>query len=96
MRDMRKYPHGGVSGTMTIPDEIVDELAGRIAAKLASPGSSNERAGWIGTKDAAAYLGMSATALHKLTSSRGVPFVQDVDGGKCWFRRSDLDAWRLR
>jgi hypothetical protein len=46
------------------------------------------------TKAAAAYLGMKPNALHKLTSARTIPSEQHVPGGKHWFKRSDLDAWR--
>jgi excisionase family DNA binding protein len=49
---------------------------------------------WLGTKGAAEYLGISTNALHKHTSARTIRFHQDVPGGKCWFRRSELDAWR--
>ena len=73
---------------------FVDDLAAAIAARLpAVPGAAE---GWMTTAQAARYLGLSVTALHKLTSAREVPFAQDVPGGKCWFKRSDLDAWRYR
>lgn len=50
--------------------------------------------GWISTRKAAAHLDMSTNALYKLTSARSLPFQQDRPGARCWFRRSDLDAWR--
>jgi hypothetical protein len=46
------------------------------------------------SKAAAAYLGISIHALHKLTAAREIPFEQDGPGCKCWFRRSQLDRWR--
>jgi excisionase family DNA binding protein len=52
--------------------------------------------GWLDTKGAAAYLGISATALHKVTAARTIRFEQDCPGGKCWFKRADLDEWRRR
>lgn len=55
------------------------------------------RDGWLDAKAAAAYLGFaSAHPLHKLTARREIAFSQDATGGKCWFRRSDLDAYRLQ
>jgi hypothetical protein len=51
---------------------------------------------WLDTRRAAEHLGMSVNALDKLTSSRTIPFHQDVRGGKCWFRRSESDDWRER
>jgi len=49
---------------------------------------------WTDSKDAAAYLGIAVAALHKYTASRTVPFEQEAVGRKCWFLRSELDAWR--
>jgi excisionase family DNA binding protein len=46
------------------------------------------------SKQAAAYLGISPSSLWKLTAARDIPFEQDKPGGKCWFKRSELDAWR--
>ena len=37
---------------------------------------------------------MTPNALHKLTGPGAIPFAQDTPGGKCWFLRSELDAWR--
>jgi len=51
-------------------------------------------AGWMTSREAAAYLGLTLAALHRLTAARAVPFEQDAPGGKCWFNRADLDAWR--
>jgi excisionase family DNA binding protein len=50
--------------------------------------------GWMNSHDAAAYLGLTLSALHRLTAARAVPFAQDARGGKCWFNRADLDDWR--
>jgi excisionase family DNA binding protein len=50
--------------------------------------------GWMTSREAAAYLGLTLAALHRLTAARAVPFEQDAPGGKCWFNRADLDAWR--
>jgi hypothetical protein len=51
---------------------------------------------WISASDAAAHLGMSVHALHKLTAARQIPFEQDAPGCKLWFRRAELDRWRQR
>jgi excisionase family DNA binding protein len=51
-------------------------------------------AGWMTSRDAATYLGLTLPALHRLTAARAIPFEQDAPGGKCWFNRVDLDAWR--
>ena len=53
-------------------------------------------AGWMASHEAAAYLGLTLPALHRLTAARALPFEQNAPGGKCWFHRADLDAWRRR
>jgi hypothetical protein len=52
---------------------------------------------WLNAKEAAAHLGLSSVhAIHRLTSARQIPFHQDGPGCRCWFLRSELDAWRSR
>jgi excisionase family DNA binding protein len=51
---------------------------------------------WMTTQEAAEYLRLSVHAMHRLTSARQIPFHQDGPGCRCWFRRSELDAWRSR
>jgi hypothetical protein len=81
-------PPGVPAMRITVPDAFADALAERIANRL-SPAS-----GWMNARQAAAHLGLSVAALHKLTSARGIPFSQDGPGGKLWFRAGDLDEWR--
>jgi uncharacterized protein YidB (DUF937 family) len=64
----------------SLDDDALEHLAERLGPRLADL--------------VAARLGRSPNALHKLTAGREVPFAQDVAGGKCWFLRSELDAWR--
>ena len=68
----------------------VDDLANQIASRLRTPATE----GWLNSDAAAAHLGISRNALHKLTAARKLRFEQDAPGCKCWFRRSDLDAYR--
>lgn len=71
-------------------------LAADLAAVL-RPHLQHEQpaaAGWMTSREAATYLGLTLAALHRLTAARAVPFEQDAPGGKCWFNRADLDAWR--
>ena len=72
-------------------EEIVDELLTTLPPLLEGRADSD---GWLDTKGAAAYLGISVTALHKLTSARRLVFSQTVIGAPCFFRRTDLDAYR--
>ncbi|MDA0164238.1 helix-turn-helix domain-containing protein [Solirubrobacter ginsenosidimutans] len=49
---------------------------------------------WLTTKEAAEYAGTSANSLHKAMAAREIHFEQDVPGGRAWFKRADVDAWR--
>lgn len=69
------------------------ELAEALAPLLTAP-DEKPLDGWLTTRQAADHLGVTLNALHKLTAARAIPFEQDGPGCKCWFRRSDLDAWR--
>lgn len=80
-----------------LDDEALDALAQRLAplvanrvATAAHPAAADR---WLTTREAAAYIGRSPNALHKLSAARVVPFSQDGPGARCYFRRSDLDAW---
>ena len=79
-----------------LDDDALEALAERLAPRLAGklvPAQRSED-GWLDAKQAAAYIGLSSHALHKLTAARAIPFEQDGPGCKTWFKRSELDAWR--
>lgn len=73
-------------------DALADLLAPKLEARL-KPAQSVED-GWLDAKRAAAYVGLSVNALHKLTAERAIPFEQEGPGCKMWFKRSELDGWR--
>jgi excisionase family DNA binding protein len=75
-----------------LDDQALAELATRLAPFL--PRADTPEDGWLSTRHAAKYLGITPNALHKFTAARAIPFEQDTPGGKCWFLRSELDAWR--
>jgi excisionase family DNA binding protein len=58
------------------------------------PPRSPEQGGWLTTKQAADYLGLTTRAIHHYTAAQAIPFEQDTPGGKCWFLKSELDGWR--
>lgn len=79
-----------------LDDDDLDRLTERLAPRLASritPAQPTEDS-WLSTRGAAAHLGLTVPAIHKLTAARAIPFEQDGPGCRCWFLRSDLDAWR--
>jgi excisionase family DNA binding protein len=79
-----------------LDDDALEILAAKLAPKLAqrlpAPPADD---GWIDTKQAARYLGITTSSLWKLTAARAIPFAQDRPGAKCWFRKPDLDRWRV-
>jgi excisionase family DNA binding protein len=77
------------------PDDLA-QLAQRLAPYLTSPAPAPAEGGWLSTREAAEYAGCSVDALHKAMARRDVQFEQSSRGGKAWFRRSDVDAWRSR
>jgi len=73
-------------------DQIVDRIAHRIVELLEVEGDKSNQ--WLDSKQAAEHLGISLNALHRLTSRREIPFAQQSEGGRLYFRPSELDAWR--
>ena len=83
--------------TVALSAEAIDALADAVAARLHDRlgdqrGAADDR--WLTSREAAAYLGMTVAALHKLTAARAIPFEQAGPGCRCYFRRADLDRWR--
>ncbi len=74
-------------------ERFAADIAERVAQRVgeAQPTAGGE---WLNSRAAAAHLGLSLDSLHKLTARRDLAFSQESPGGKCWFRRSDLDAYR--
>jgi excisionase family DNA binding protein len=77
-----------------LDDDALEALAVRLGPRLAELLGSQREDRWLCSREAAEYLGLSLGSLHKLTAGRDVPFAQDSRGGKCWFLKSELDAWR--
>jgi excisionase family DNA binding protein len=84
----------------TLPAIIVGDegglrrLAELLAPYLPTPVAPAEPNGWLCTREAAEYAGTTRHALHKAMAAREIHFEQDVPGGKAWFKRTDIDAWR--
>jgi excisionase family DNA binding protein len=76
-----------------------DESGLRLFAELLAPylapaTGSVESDRWLTTREAAEYAGTTTNALHKAMAAREIHFEQDTPGGKAWFKRADIDAWR--
>jgi excisionase family DNA binding protein len=77
----------------SLDEEDLAELAERLAPLLPRLAITDDR--WLTSREAAEHLGLSLNALHKRTRRHEIPAVQESDGGKLYFRRTDLDRWRL-
>jgi hypothetical protein len=75
-----------------------DESGLRLLAELLAPylsaSESPDSDGWMSTREAAEYAGTSTHSLHKAMAAREIQFEQEVRGGRAWFRREYIDAWR--
>lgn len=75
-------------------ERTLDRLAELLEPRLRRLKAPTTGDGWLDSRDAAAYLGISKHALHRLTAERRIPFSQDTPGSRTYFKRSDLDGWR--
>jgi excisionase family DNA binding protein len=78
------------SVALDVPPEMVEQIAMRAAELVQARGDDR----WMTAKEAADYLALPVSTLHKLTAARAIPFEQDMAGGKLYFKRSALDRWR--
>jgi excisionase family DNA binding protein len=80
---------------LTLPDQLVQTLAERIAALLLErEGEAAEAASpWLDVNGAAAYLGFSRDRLYKLTAADAIPFRKKRGGQGLLFHRDELDRW---
>jgi ATP-dependent DNA ligase len=70
---------------------LAEQLAPLIADRLPTAPAGE---GWLDARAAAAYAGCTISSLHKAMAAREVRFSQAVEGGKAWFQRAWIDAWR--
>ena len=72
-------------------ETLAEVLAGKLAERLPRLGAEDA---WMTSAEAAEYLAIPISTLRKLTAAGSIPFSQDVAGGRCYFKRSELDRWR--
>jgi hypothetical protein len=72
----------------------LQRLAELLAPYLPAPEQAADAHRWMSTREAAEYAGTTVHALHRAMAAREVHFEQDCKGGKAWFQRADIDAWR--
>jgi hypothetical protein len=84
-----------LSLTFDLAQADLERFAHVLSGHVNAPSVGQDADRWMDSCGAAEYLGMSRAALHKHTAARTIPMHQDSPGGKCWFLKSELDAWRL-
>ena len=67
---------------LDLSPEAEDRIVRRIVQELLAELRVEDH-GWMDTKQAAEYLGLSVDALHKLTAARSIPFEQSGPGARC-------------
>ena len=72
---------------------VASEVVSQLSTPLTAQDQHSDR--WMDAKQAADYLGMTVTALHKLTAADAIPHTQAAPNAKLYFQRSQLDSWRL-
>jgi len=75
-------------------DQLADRVASALAERLTTP-TVDVAPEWLDSRAAAQYLGLHRDTLRKLAAERAIPAEQDGPGCKLFFRRSDLDEWRM-
>jgi excisionase family DNA binding protein len=84
---------------ITLPAELIDALAERIASLLSEQiaqqlaAQQQQASPWLTVDQTCAYLGFSRDTLYKLTAARAVPFHKKQRGQGLRFHRDELDAW---
>ncbi len=83
---------------LTIPDDLVERIAQRLAAavlqELGAGATRGSPERWLDTQRAADYLGLHRDTVRKLAAAAKLPYEQDRPGAKLYFRQSALDGWR--
>jgi excisionase family DNA binding protein len=69
------------------------ELARRLAPYMPKPAPVSPN-GWLTSRQAAKYLGISLGRLQDLAAKRQIPFEQRAPGGRLYFYPAALDNWR--
>jgi hypothetical protein len=75
--------------SMTLPDELVDAIAERVASMLVD---RRDEDGWLrGAEKIASYIDAPRSRVFALSSARRIPVHKD--GSALVAKRSELDAW---
>lgn len=79
--------------TVTVPDDLVTDLAQRLAQLLrVERAEDRSQARWMTVRQAAAYLASSEQAVRGLVKRRQLP-VHRAPNGRLLFDARELDRW---
>jgi excisionase family DNA binding protein len=81
---------------LAIPDELLDQLAGRIIERLEQRQTATADptvSPWLTFAQACVYLGLGRNALYKLTAAKAIPVRKKQAGQGLRFHRGELDQW---
>ncbi len=81
---------------VVVTDETIVRIADVIVDVIADRVSRIQNREWLDSQSASQYLGVSRKALYLYVEKKHLPVHQDEPGAKLWFKRSELDAWRVR
>jgi excisionase family DNA binding protein len=73
-----------------VPDELLNELAARIAARIDMP--REPESPWAQLETAATYMDTSVEALRSAVKRGAIPSHRNGNG-RIVFNRAELDAW---
>jgi excisionase family DNA binding protein len=73
--------------------KTIDAIAAAVAKRCNPPEVESDR--WMTSSEAAAYLAIPYSTFRKLTAAGRIVGEQDTVGGRLYFQRSYLDAWRI-
>jgi excisionase family DNA binding protein len=74
-----------------LPDELVEELAGRVAALLTERQPASTDAGYLDVPGAAEFLSCPPSRIYALVSASRLPVYRD--GSRLLFDRNELRAY---
>jgi excisionase family DNA binding protein len=77
--------------SIALPDELLDVLAERVAAKLASEAQAPEPDGFLDVAGAAEFLACPKSRIYALVSAGRLPHHKD--GSRLLFDRGELRAY---
>lgn len=76
---------------LELPEELVDELASRVAEKLGTPASAEP---WVGVPHAAAHLNCKPQRIYDLVHRQDETRIPHrKEGSRLLFKLSQLDRW---